>query len=180
MIVPLDSGKLRLPKTFGDIRLGVSQRTEGSVECIAVDRQQGYALADHIVNRCRLTKLLAFRVNDCYRRTGIAEFRDAARCFKAPLRAELRWDRGHPRWSEFVRTFKDKFGHEPESFAAHAFDGANILIAAIRRAGLNRARIRDVLYESERYAMIESAIVYGPMRVPRSAGSECQSSSSWH
>lgn len=207
------------------------------LRCMADDRQQGYALADHIVNRCRLTKLVAFRVNDRYGRTGIAEFRDAARRFKAPLRAELRWDRGErdfsrqldriaalqpeaivlwgnasdcaavtaairrrnlparifgcdrlvsrsflreagaaaegvvavatydptrddPRWSEFVRAFKDKFGHQPESFAAHAYDGANILIAAIRRAGLNRARIRDALYECQRYDGVSGAIEF--------------------
>ena len=34
---------------------------------------------------------------------------------------------------------------EPDVFAAHAYDGMNILIEAIKKAGLNRALIRDVL-----------------------------------
>ena len=34
---------------------------------------------------------------------------------------------------------------EPETYAAHAYDGMNMLIWAIQVAGLNRAKIRDVL-----------------------------------
>ncbi len=34
---------------------------------------------------------------------------------------------------------------EPETYAAHAYDGMNMLIWAIQVAGLNRAKIRDVI-----------------------------------
>jgi ABC-type branched-subunit amino acid transport system substrate-binding protein len=47
--------------------------------------------------------------------------------------------------TEFRNTFKKRFGEEPETYAAHAYDGMNMLIWAIQVAGLNRAKIRDVL-----------------------------------
>jgi ABC-type branched-subunit amino acid transport system substrate-binding protein len=45
----------------------------------------------------------------------------------------------------FKANYTKKFNQEPDVFAAHAYDGMNILIKAIERAGLNRALIRDVL-----------------------------------
>ncbi|MBK7133973.1 MAG: ABC transporter substrate-binding protein [Bacteroidales bacterium] len=48
-----------------------------------------------------------------------------------------------------LKTFKaayvKRFGQEPDVFAAHAYDGMNILLEAVKKAGLNRALIRDVL-----------------------------------
>jgi branched-chain amino acid transport system substrate-binding protein len=39
---------------------------------------------------------------------------------------------------------------EPDTYAAHAYDGANMLIWAVQTAGLNRAKIRDVMaYRTE-------------------------------
>ena len=49
------------------------------------------------------------------------------------------------RLTEFRNAFWDRFGEEPETFAAHAYDGMNMLIWAVQVAGLNRAKIRDVL-----------------------------------
>jgi branched-chain amino acid transport system substrate-binding protein len=49
------------------------------------------------------------------------------------------------RLEQFRRDFRTRFGEEPETYAAHAYDGMNLLIWAIETAGLNRARIRDVL-----------------------------------
>jgi branched-chain amino acid transport system substrate-binding protein len=46
---------------------------------------------------------------------------------------------------QFRQAFRERFGEEPETFAAHAYDGMNMLIWAIQVAGLNRAKIRDVL-----------------------------------
>ena len=43
------------------------------------------------------------------------------------------------------RPTKERFDEEPETYAAHAYDGMNMLIWAIQVAGLNRAKIRDVL-----------------------------------
>lgn len=48
-----------------------------------------------------------------------------------------------------LKTFKinyyKRFGLEPDVFAAHAYDGMNLIIEAIRKVGLNRVLIRDVL-----------------------------------
>ncbi|MGD2107745.1 MAG: ABC transporter substrate-binding protein, partial [Phycisphaerae bacterium] len=45
----------------------------------------------------------------------------------------------------FQSAFRERFGVEPDTYSAHAYDGMNMLIWAIRTAGLNRAKIRDVL-----------------------------------
>ena len=46
---------------------------------------------------------------------------------------------------QFREAFQKRFGEEPETFAAHAYDGMNMFIWAVQVAGLNRAKIRDVL-----------------------------------
>ena len=46
---------------------------------------------------------------------------------------------------EFRQAFRKRFNEDPETYAAHAYDGMNLLIWAIQEAGLNRAKIRDVL-----------------------------------
>lgn len=53
--------------------------------------------------------------------------------------------RKDPKWLDFQREFEAAFGEAPEQYAAHAYDGMNMLIKAIERAGLNRALIRDEL-----------------------------------
>ena len=48
---------------------------------------------------------------------------------------------------DFERTFTARLGRRPDYLAAHTYDAVNLLMAAIRRAGLNRARIGDALRE---------------------------------
>jgi branched-chain amino acid transport system substrate-binding protein len=50
----------------------------------------------------------------------------------------------------FQRNFRKRFGVEPDTFAAHGFDGMNMVIWAIETVGLNRAKIRDVLANMNR------------------------------
>ena len=58
--------------------------------------------------------------------------------------------RKDPKLEAFREAFRKRFGEEPETYAAHAYDGMNMLIWAIQAAGLNRAKIRDVLaYRTE-------------------------------
>jgi len=45
----------------------------------------------------------------------------------------------------FQSNYAKRFGSEPDVFAAHAYDGMNLIIKAIQKVGLNRALIRDVL-----------------------------------
>ncbi len=59
-------------------------------------------------------------------------------------------DRQDPKLEAFRKGFKERYGVEPDTYATHAYDGANMLIWAIQTAGLNRAKIRDVMaYRSE-------------------------------
>jgi ABC-type branched-subunit amino acid transport system substrate-binding protein len=46
---------------------------------------------------------------------------------------------------KFKSDFKNRFDENAETYAAHAFDGLNMIINAIEKAGLNRALIRDEL-----------------------------------
>lgn len=50
-----------------------------------------------------------------------------------------------PQLSAFRDAFFRRFGDPPETYAAHSYDGMSMLIWAIQVAGLNRAKIRDVL-----------------------------------
>ncbi len=45
----------------------------------------------------------------------------------------------------FRKAYRERFGLEAETYAAHAYDGMNLLLWAINAAGLNRAKIRDVI-----------------------------------
>ena len=53
--------------------------------------------------------------------------------------------RSDKKLEEFREAFRKRFGEEAETFASHAYDGMNMLIWAVQVAGLNRAKIRDVL-----------------------------------
>lgn len=50
-----------------------------------------------------------------------------------------------PKLKAFQNSYNARFSMEPDVFAAHAYDGMNIIIEAICQAGLNRTLIRDVL-----------------------------------
>ena len=61
--------------------------------------------------------------------------------------------RTDPKWVAFRDAYRQKFHEEPIDYAASAYDGTNILIAAIEKTGLNRGRIMDVLrdYQMKTY-----------------------------
>jgi ABC-type branched-subunit amino acid transport system substrate-binding protein len=65
-----------------------------------------------------------------------------------------------PLLRDFNRRYRERFGEEAETFAAHAYDGMKILIDAIRTAGLNRVRIRDELTSLRRYRGVTGEIVF--------------------
>ncbi len=60
-------------------------------------------------------------------------------------------DSDDPKYLAFVQAFRDRFGEAPETYAAHAYDGANMIIEAIEQVGLNRAKIRDALVNMRNY-----------------------------
>jgi len=61
--------------------------------------------------------------------------------------------RDDPPWVHFREAYRKAFNEEPIDYAAYAYDGMNVLIAAIEKAGLNRGRIMDVLrdYQMKTY-----------------------------
>jgi branched-chain amino acid transport system substrate-binding protein len=57
----------------------------------------------------------------------------------------------NPRLKAFQSDYLKRFGQEPDVFAAHAYDGMNIIVEAIRKAGLNRVLIRDLLTDRKTF-----------------------------
>ncbi len=56
-----------------------------------------------------------------------------------------------PKLIAFNTNYVRRFEMQPDMFAAHAYDGMNILLDAINIAGLNRVLIRDVLTDLETF-----------------------------
>lgn len=65
-----------------------------------------------------------------------------------------------PELKEFNRNYRERFGREPDTYAAHAYDGANMIIKAVLQAGLNRYLIRDALAEMKRYSGVTGEIIF--------------------
>jgi ABC-type branched-subunit amino acid transport system substrate-binding protein len=63
-------------------------------------------------------------------------------------------------WVGFRERYRARWGEEPDAYAAHGYDGMNLVIAAVRKAGLNRVRIRDALAAVERYHGVTGEIVF--------------------
>ena len=59
--------------------------------------------------------------------------------------------RKDPLWVDFVARYRERWGHEPDAYAAYAYDGAQILIHAIQVAGPNRWRVRDQVCNLDYY-----------------------------
>ena len=57
----------------------------------------------------------------------------------------------NPELERFNKNYYDRFNMKPDVFATHAYDGMKITISAIRQAGLNRAKIRDLLTDLETF-----------------------------
>lgn len=73
----------------------------------------------------------------------------------------------NPKFVAFKQRFRERFGPEPDTYAAHAYDGANMIIKAIRQAGLNRYRIRDALAEMKHYYGVTGEIVFDDVYADR-------------
>jgi len=59
---------------------------------------------------------------------------------------------GTPELSAFASRFEERFGARPDHVAAFAYDGARLLVRAVRRAGLDRVAIRDELAATAGFA----------------------------
>jgi ABC-type branched-subunit amino acid transport system substrate-binding protein len=65
-----------------------------------------------------------------------------------------------PAWLAFREAYRQRWEEEPDAYAAHAFDGMNLVLDAVREAGLNRVRIRAALAAVERYHGVTGPIVF--------------------
>ena len=63
---------------------------------------------------------------------------------------------------KFAKRFIERFGPEPDYTAAYTYDAVNLLIATVRRAGLNRARIRDAAAELSPWPGVTGPITWDP------------------
>ncbi len=63
----------------------------------------------------------------------------------------------------FAAEFRRRQGHEPDWAAAQAYDAARLLIAAITRAGPNRARIRTAIAELSPWPGVAGEVVWDAM-----------------
>jgi branched-chain amino acid transport system substrate-binding protein len=64
---------------------------------------------------------------------------------------------------DFYEKFTTRFGKRPDYLAAHTYDAVNLLIAAIQKAGLNRARIRDAVSELSPWNGVTGTIKWDPL-----------------
>ena len=65
-----------------------------------------------------------------------------------------------PELKRFNQEYRERYSAEPNTYAAHAYDGANMIVKAIRKGGLNRYRIRDALAEMKTYQGITGMIEF--------------------
>ena len=78
------------------------------------------------------------------------------------------WDptRKDPKLDRLRQAFRQRFpdNGEVETQAAHAYDGMNMLLWAIQEAGLNRAKIRDMLaYRNVPWQGVTGEIMFSPV-----------------
>ena len=71
-------------------------------------------------------------------------------------------ERPDPALHRFAARYRARFGVGPDAMAAHAYDGMNLIIDAIREAGLNRTRIRDAMSRLDAYDGVTGTIPFDP------------------
>lgn len=64
---------------------------------------------------------------------------------------------GDPIYEKFKKEYIARFNEEPGVFAVHSYDAANITITAIKKAGLNRALIRDLITDMSTFQNFQGA-----------------------
>ena len=103
------------------------------------------------------------RVFGSYRALGdhlLAKAGPAAEGFEAvypydPARTDAKW-------LDFNQRFEVQFHEKPDHYGALAFDAMNILLQSICKAGLNRARIQDALYQVYQYDGVTGPMIFDP------------------
>ena len=60
-------------------------------------------------------------------------------------------DKTDPAWTGFSERFQKRYGLKPEIYAGYGYDGAQMLIEAIKKAGPNRYRVHDLMTSLNEY-----------------------------
>ena len=68
--------------------------------------------------------------------------------------------RDDPLTKSFNERFEAKYGHPPDSFAAHGYDAMYLMWQAVKKGGMNRTRIRDVLAETKDFHGVTGMISF--------------------
>jgi len=63
----------------------------------------------------------------------------------------------------FAARFEERFRRMPDYASVHTYDAARLLVDAIRKAGLNRARIRDAVAECSPWKGAGGTIAWDPL-----------------
>ncbi|MBI2943397.1 MAG: ABC transporter substrate-binding protein [Candidatus Wallbacteria bacterium] len=69
-------------------------------------------------------------------------------------------ERDDPLCRDFLKAFRERYGREADSFSAHAYDAARIVIESIRKSGTNRARIRDAMAATRDFPGVTGSITF--------------------
>jgi len=69
-------------------------------------------------------------------------------------------ERPSPRTHDFLAAYRRRWGTEPDSFAAHAFDGMSILASAIRRAGTEAFALRAALASTAAFEGVTGLVTF--------------------
>jgi len=131
-------------KVYGnDFSLQIQRLREANVDAIV---HWGDARESALV----LNQLRALGMNQPYftsDRSVSEEFTKLAGANADGVISGFAWnpERQDPHLEEFRKAFIARFNAEPGTFGAHAYDGMNLLLWATNNAGLNRAKIRDLI-----------------------------------
>lgn len=63
-------------------------------------------------------------------------------------------------WVEFARRYERRYGEKPDIYAAYGYDGAKLMIEAVRKVGPNRYRIRDYLASLDEYDGVTGHMIF--------------------
>jgi len=63
---------------------------------------------------------------------------------------------------DYQATYKKKYGKETNQFGGGAFDGFNILVAALKKAGDEKNKLRDAIEQTQGYVGVNGIFNYSP------------------
>jgi len=65
-----------------------------------------------------------------------------------------------PKVKSFTDSFKTKYGHFPDTWAAQSYDGMYILAEALKQAGTDSQKIRDALAATKDFEGVTGTITF--------------------